>query len=294
MPKSDQRVEGIVEMMLDATQNFEGELSKERLFSWHTLLFSAEERVLQKIAVGTLRGDEVGPMQVVSEVMGRKEVHFEAPPASKLDEELDEFLKWVNDGSERFGAGDLDPVIKAAIGHLWFVTLHPFDDGNGRIARAVADMLLARADGVKERFYSMSSQIRTHRKSYYEILESTQKSGLDITDWLIWFLGCLESAILDADALLENVVAKSRLWEFIRAQLVSTGQAGELSARQVAVLNRILSGFEGNITTSKWAKLGKCSQDTAYRDILHLVELGVLVKAESGGRSTHYEIVWRK
>jgi Fic family protein len=273
---ADRSVDGIVELMLDATQKFDKPLTEERLFAWHKSLFPKGRNSLSKITAGAWRTDAAGPMQVVSGAMGHERVHYEAPGAKRLTTEMRAFLKWFN------ANGDADLVLKAGVAHLWFVTIHPFDDGNGRIARAVADLLLARAEQSRQRFYSMSSQIRTERKGYYAILEETQKGDLDITPWLTWFLDCLARAIDGADRMLESVLAKARFWERHRDTAFND--------RQRAVLNRLLNGFEGKLTSSKWAKLCKCSQDTASRDIDDLITRGVLVKDAGGGRSTSFSL----
>ena len=273
---SDRHVDGVVEMMLDATQSYREHVSNERLFRWHAALFPTGPNGMTKMVVGAWRDDSLGPMQVVSGPMGRETVHFEAPSASRLPAEMAAFFDWFN-GEER-----LDPVLKAALAHLWFVTIHPFDDGNGRIARAIADLALARSDGTSQRFYSMSAQIRRERNDYYAILESTQKADLDITRWLQWFLACLDRAFSGAEDTLAQVLRKARFWEAMAAQ--------PLNERQRKVLNRMLDGFEGKLTSSKWAKLAKTSPDTALRDIQDLLARGVLVKDEGGGRSTSYSL----
>ncbi|WP_370059756.1 Fic family protein [Sinorhizobium fredii] len=271
---ADRHVEGVVEMMLDATQNYEAALSDDRLFAWHAALFPTGRSGITKIIVGAWRDESSGPMQVVSGPMGRERVHFEAPAAERLAENMAAFLSWFN------GEASHDPVLKAAIAHLWFVTIHPFEDGNGRIARAIADMALARSEGTAQRFYSMSAQIRQERKDYYTILETTQKSDLDITGWLHWFLGCLNRAFDGAEEILATVLHKARFWE---------AHAGQpISERQRKVVNRLLDGFEGKLTSSKWAKLTQTSPDTALRDINDLVARGILVREASGGRSTSY------
>lgn len=276
---ASRHVEGIVEMMLDATQDFAAPLTDERLFGWHASLFPTGRSGMTKITVGAWRPPEVGPMQVVSGPIGKENVHFEAPSAEKLDREMAQFLSW-------FEAGEvIDPVIKAGVAHFWFVTIHPFEDGNGRIGRAIVDMGLARADGTAERFYSMSAQIETDRKEYYLQLERGQRGGLDITDWLEWFLACLGRAITKADATLSAVLAKARTWEKINQHSVNE--------RQRKIINKLLDGFEGKLTSSKYAKIAKCSEDTALRDIRALVELGVLVRNEAGGRSTSYSLAER-
>lgn len=274
---SDRHIDGVVEMMLDATRNFNKTLTKGRLFGWHASLFPAGRSGMHKIVAGAWRDDSHGPMRVVSGPAGRERVHFEAPEASRLKSEMRDFLKWFN------SPGDIDPVLKAGIAHLWFVTLHPFEDGNGRIARAIADMQLARADGSRERFYSMSVQIRQERNAYYDVLEKTQKSAgraIDITLWFMWFLSCLSKALDATENTLAGVFKKARFWE--------SHPAGSLNERQRMIVNKLFDGFEGKLTSSKWAKITKCSQDTALRDILELVAKGVLVKDSAGGRSTSY------
>jgi len=273
---SDRNVEGIVEMMLDATRHYDQALTAERLFSWHASLFPTGRSGMTKIRTGAWRNDSNGPMQVVSGPVGRERVHFQAPPAKALGEEMRAFLKDFN------AKTDMDPVLKAGLAHLWFVTIHPFDDGNGRIARAIADMALARSENSPQRFYSMSAQIRLERTAYYEILEQTQKEALDVTPWMDWFLGCLGRAIDGAQTTLAAVLAKARFWESIAAIPIND--------RQRPVLNRLLDGFDGKLTSSKYAKLAKCSPDTALRDILFLVERGVLVRNPGGGRSTSYAL----
>ncbi|BBK36170.1 cell division protein Fic [Allostella sp. ATCC 35155] len=272
----DRDVEGVVEMMLDATQNYAAPLTDERLFAWHAALFPTGRSGMTRIVVGAWRAAASEPMQVVSGPIGRERVHYEAPAAGRLDVEMDAFISWFDDDVP------LDPVLKAAVAHLWFVTIHPFEDGNGRIARAVADMVLARSEGSPQRFYSMSAQIRLERKDYYAILERTQKGGLDITAWLQWFLGCLDRAFDGAKQILANVLRKARFWDAMAGQ--------PLNERQRKVVNRLLDGFEGKLTSSKWAALTKTSPDTALRDINDLVGRGVLVKDDAGGRSTSYSL----
>jgi Fic family protein len=264
-------------MMLDATQNHAPPLSEERLFGWHASLFPTGWSNLRRIVVGAWRDDRSGPMQVVSGPVGKERVHFEAPEAARIGREMAAFLDWFN------RPPDIDPVLKAALAHLWFVTIHPFDDGNGRIARAIADMALARSEDSPRRFYSMSAQIRAERGDYYLILERTQKGTLDITPWMVWFLGCLDRAIEGAEAMLETVLKKARFW------LAHADES--FNDRQRKVLNRLLDGFEGKLTSSKWARLVKCSQDTAGRDIKDLLARGVLTRDEAGGRSTSYSLV---
>ena len=277
-------VEGIVEVMLDATQRYAEPLTAERLFSWHGALFPTGRSGLAQIRVAAWRDDAGGPMQVISGSIinpyGREKVHYTAPPANRLAAEMEIFLDWFEQPDE------LDPVLKAGLAHLWFVTLHPFDDGNGRIARAIGDMALARSEHSQQRFYSLSAQIQQERTDYYNVLERSQKSDLDVTEWLLWFLACLQRAIARADETLSAVLAKANFLERFAS--------APMNERQIKVLNRLLDGFEGKLTTSKWAKLAKCSQDTAYRDILTLIELGALVKAEGGGRSTSYELALSK
>jgi Fic family protein len=273
---SDRNVEGVVEMMLDATQNFNKPVDTERLLSWHSALFPTGRSGMAKIRVGQWRDDTQGPMQIVSGSMGRERVHFQAPPASHLKREVRAFLAWCNHQYS------MDAVLKAAIAHLWFVTLHPFDDGNGRIARAIADMMLARSENSSQRFYSMSAQICLERKAYYDILEATQKGDLDITLWLKWFLECLGRAFEGAETILASVLTKARFWEAHQGKIFND--------RQKKILNLLLEGFQGNLTSSKWGALGKCSQDTALRDIEDLIHCGILVKNSAGGRSTSYSL----
>ncbi len=273
---ADRNVEGVVEMMLDATQNFSVPLTEERLFGWHASLFPMGRSNMRKIIVGAWRDDATGPMQVVSGPEGRPRVHYEAPAAPTLGQEMAEFLIWFEREDKT------DRIIKAALAHLWFVTIHPFDDGNGRIARAIADMSLARSEDSKQRFYSMSAQIRIERNAYYAILERTQKNSLDITPWLAWFLACLDRAIDGAEQTLKIVLDKAEFWK-------EHAQA-ELNSRQRDMINRLLDGFFGKLTSSKWAVIEKCSPDTALRDITELIEVGILKKDEGGGRSTSYSL----
>ena len=272
----DRDVEGVVDMMLDATINYARPLTADRLFGWHAALFPTGRSGLQKITVGSWRDDSGGPMQVVSGPIGRQRVHYQAPPAARLPEEMDRFLSWFE------SSGKTDTLLVAGLAHLWFVTVHPFDDGNGRIARAIADMALARSEHSDQRFYSMSAQIRRERNAYYTTLEHTQKGTLDVTQWQEWFLSCLNRAIEDSQGLLSGVLNKARFWQRVAQQ--------PLNPRQVLILNKLLDDFEGKLTTSKWAKLAKSSQDTAYRDILDLVERGILRKDPGGGRSTSYSL----
>ncbi len=275
---ADRHVEGIVEMMLDATQKFGEPLGAERLAAWHAALFPTGRSGMSKIAVGEWRSDASGPMQVVSGPVGRTRVHYEAPGAERIAKEMAAFLRWFEDTSVPH-----DPIVKAALAHLWFVTIHPFDDGNGRIARAITDLSLARSEGSAQRFYSMSSQIRAERDAYYATLEATQKGTLDVTEWLRWFSGCLDRAFDRAETTLATVLEKARFWE--------AHSGDRLNERQRKILNRLLDGFEGKLTSSKWAKLAKCSQDTALRDIDDLVGRGTLSKDAAGGRSTSYSLV---
>lgn len=272
----DRHVEGVVELVLDATAHCEAPVSRERLFGWHAALFPTGYSGLTRIKVGEWRDDAGGPMQVVSGPIGRRRVHFEAPPAERLETEIRRFLDWLN------GTSNQPPLIRAGLGHLWFVTLHPFDDGNGRIARAIGDLLLARADGSPHRFYSLSAQIQRERNAYYDILERTQKRSLEVTEWLAWFLDALHRSVDQAQQTLDAVLVKSRFWRHWATT--------PLNERQVKLLNRLLDGFDGKLTSSKWAAIAKCSPDTALRDITDLLERGVLRKSEAGGRSTSYEL----
>jgi Fic family protein len=272
----DRHAEGVVEMVLDATANCTAPVTRERLLGWHAALFPTGYSGLSRIKAGGWRDDASGPMQVVSGPVGRQRVHFEAPPADRLEAETHRFLEWVNAESGE------PPLLKAGLAHLWFVTLHPFDDGNGRIARAIGDLLLARADGSPQRFYSLSAQIQRERGGYYDILERTQKGTLDVTEWFAWFLDALHRAVDQAHCTLDAGMAKARFWQRL---------AGEpLNERQVKLLNRLLDGFEGKLTTSKWAAIARCSPDTALRDINDLLARSVLRKSDAGGRSTSYEL----
>ena len=275
---ADREVEGIVEMLHDATQQYNQPLTDERLFGWHSALFPTGRSGMQRITVGEWRTHEAGPMQVLSGALGRERIHFQAPHASVLPTEMHRFLNWFNSDLSQ------DPVLKAAIAHLWFITIHPFDDGNGRIARAIADWQLARADNCPQRFYSLSAQIRLERSTYYDMLERTQRGDLNITGWLNWFLACLDRALTTADTTLASVLRKARYWDWLN----TPPRAAQLNDRQRLMLNKLLDGFDGKLTTSKWAKIAKCSQDTALRDIQQLVESGILSKEEAGGRSTSY------
>jgi Fic family protein len=272
----DRHVEGVVEMVLDATANNASPVTKERLFAWHAALFPTGYSGLARIDVGAWRDDTSGPMQVVSGPVGRQRVHFEAPPADRLEGEMRRFLDWLN------GPAKEPPLIRAALGHLWFVTVHPFDDGNGRVARAIGDLLLARADSGPQRFYSLSAQIQRERKAYYDILERTQKDSMDVTLWLAWFLDTLHRAVDQAQVTLDAVLAKASFWRHWATK--------PLNERQVKLLNRLLDGFDGKLTSGKWAAIAKCSSDTALRDINDLLARGVLRKTEGGGRSTSYEL----
>ncbi len=274
---SDSHVDGVVEMMLDATQHNQKALTARRLFNWHSALFPTGRSGMYKIVVGNWRKEGTDPMQVVSGAMGKEKVHYQAPEAIKVGNEMSKFLVWFN------GEQKIDPVIKAGIAHLWFLTIHPFDDGNGRIARAIADMQLARADGSAQRFYSMSVQIRKERKEYYEISEKTQKGTLDITHWLKWFLDCLHLALNATEKTLEAVLTKARFWEKHSTTI--------LNARQRTMINKLFDGFDGKLTSSKWAKINKCSADTALRDIQDLIGKEILCKEQAGGRSTNYELL---
>ena len=274
---ADRNVEGIVEMMLDATQQYKEPLTAERLFGWHAALFPTGRSGITRINVGKWRDDSTGAMQVVSGAIGQEKVHFQAPAADKLDDEMQQFLDWFE------GNKSIDPVLKAGVAHFWFVTIHPFDDGNGRIARAIADLVLARSEGSAQRFYSMSSQIRRERAAYYSMLETTQKGGLDITSWLQWFLDCLNRAFDGAEGIFGSVLAKARFWEKHRD--------ADLNERQRRVIERLLNGLHGKLTSSLYGKLAKCSQDTAGRDIKELIAMGILEKDAAGGRSTSYSLV---
>ena len=273
---ADRHVEGVVGMLLDATQNYQEALSEERLFGWHAALFPTGRSGMFKITVGNWRDNAGGPMQVVSGPMGREKVHFEAPASERLPEEMTQFINWFN------ADNDQDSVIKAAIAHLWFVTIHPFDDGNGRIARSIADMQLARSDESTQRFYSMSAQIQQKRKHYYDILEKTQKGDLDITEWLEWFLNCLDGALEATETTLNSVLNKAKYWKLFAEK--------NINDRQKLMLNKLLDGFEGKLNTSKWAKIAKTSLDSALRDIQNLIDQGILEKEDSGGRSTSYRL----
>ena len=280
LPPVDRNVEGIVDMMFDATNHHDAPLTDERLFGWHSALFPTGRSGLQRITIGGWRTEASGPMQVVSGPYGRETVHFEAPGHERLNAEMTAFIEWFN------APLDTDPVIRSALAHFWFVTIHPFDDGNGRIARAIADLALARSECSSQRFYSMSSQIQLERKAYYDVLERSQKGSLDVTVWIEWFLDCLKHAIQASEETLRAVLTKARFWE---------ANAGELfNNRQRLMLNRLLDGFEGKLTSSKWATITQCSQDTAWRDISDLVGRRLLEREEAGGRSTSYLLLLPK
>lgn len=270
---TDRHVDGIVEMMLDATQNFENLLTNERLFAWHAALFPTGYSGLHKIEVGCYR---TGEMQIVSGAMGKVKIHYLAPPANKVKEEMDKFLVWFNNNNH------IDPVLKASIAQFWFIIIHPFDDGNGRIARAISDLMLARADKTAERYYSMSNQILLERKQYYQVLQQVQYSDGDITDWLKWFLYCLKHSLLATESTMQNILQKAAFWKH--------NEQTPLNQRQRLLLNKVLDGFDGKLTSSKWAKIAKCSPDTALRDIKDLIDKGILRQEEKGGRSTNYEL----
>ncbi len=273
---SERHIDGVVEMILDATQNFAKPLTDKRLYGWHAALFPTGYSGIHKITVAAYRNDEQGPMQVISGSYGREKIHYEAPNAAHLKKEMDHFLIWFEKKS------DTDAVLKAALAHLWFVTIHPFDDGNGRIARAISDMALARSEKTTQRFYSMSAQIKIEHKEYYDILERTQKGDLDITAWQWWFLECLWRAINQAEETLASILFKAKFWEMYKEV--------SINERQRTMLNKLLDGFEGKLTSSKWAKITKCSQDTALRDITHLLEHSILIKDPGGSRSTSYSL----
>ncbi len=273
---TDRNIDGVVDMMIDTTQNYNKPLNKDRLFGWHAALFPSGRSGMHKIIVGKWRDHEKGPMQVVSGAMGKERVHYEAPDAARLEKEMKLFLKWFNTHNS------IDAVIKSAIAHLWFVTIHPFDDGNGRIARAIADMQLTKADGDHQRFYSMSAQIRLERKEYYNILEKIQKGTLDITEWLLWYLKCLDNALSATDEVLKRVLNKTKFWDKHLNTLINE--------RQRLIINKLFDGFDGKLNSSKWAKIAKCSADTALRDIQDLINKNILSKNHSGGRSTSYDL----
>lgn len=274
--ESDRHVDGVVEMMVDATRNCFQPLTKDRLFDWHAALFPTGRSGMYKITVADWRKDSTGPMQVVSGALGKEKVHFQAPDAALVENEMRQLLDWFSSNNK------IDLVLKAAIAHLWFVTIHPFEDGNGRLTRALTDMLLAQSDKSNQRFYSMSAQIRIERKAYYEILEKTQKGNLNITAWIQWFLNCLINALQATEATLVKVLFKADFWAKHSKTL--------LNERQSKILNMLMDEFEGNLTSSKWAKIVKCSKDTAVRDINDLIDKDILQKEPAGGRSTNYEL----
>ena len=275
--RSDRDIEGVVEMMMDATHNYKQALSSKRLFDWHAALFPTGRSGMTKITIGNWRNDSDGPMRVVSGPVGREKIYFEAPKAKLLNNEMKLFLSWFNKKKST------DSILKAAVAHLWFVTIHPFDDGNGRITRAITDMLLARSEDSSKRFYSMSAQICIERNKYYAVLEKTQKGTLDITEWIIWFLNCMERSLQNSDKILSSVLKKAKFWEIHANQT--------FSERQRKLINRLLDGFEGNMTSSRWANIGKCSQDSAARDIQDLIKMKIIKKNQGGGRSTSYSLL---
>jgi len=270
---ANRKVDGVVEMMLDATQNFQKPLTKKRLCGWHSALFPTGHSGMLRIEVARYR---TGEMQIVSGAMGKERVHYEAVPGANVKEEMDHFLKWFNDKNT------IDPVLKSAIAHFWFIIIHPFDDGNGRIARAISDLMLARADGTSERFYSMSSQILVERKKYYETLQRVQHSSGDLTDWLSWFLHCLKKSLVATEQTLQKIMRKNEFWQ--------KHENSELNERQRLVLNKLFDGLDGKLKSSKWAKIAKCSPDTALRDIKDLMDKQILRQEQAGGRSTNYEL----
>lgn len=274
--ESERQVDGIVEMMLDATQRYVAPLTKDRLFGWHAALFPSAWSNFYKITVADWRKDTTGPMQVVSGSIGKEKVHYQAPGSDKIETEMAKFFDWFENEH------DIDLVLKAAIAHLWFVTIHPYDDGNGRISRAITDMVLARSDKSIRRFYSMSAQIRVERKQYYEKLETTQKGNSDITEWVLWFLQCIINAIDSTEETLSKILHKAEFWKLHSTTI--------LNERQQKIINKLLDGFDGKLTSSKWAKINKCSQDTALRDIQDLMKKNILQKEAGGGRSTNYEL----
>jgi len=274
LPEASRDVDGVVEMMLDATQKYEAPLTKDRMFGWHAALLPTGRSGMHKIIVGEWRDDEQGPMQIVSGPMGREKVHYTAPEAKQLELEMDRYIHWFNTDNS------MEPVIKSAIAHLWFVSIHPFDDGNGRIARAIADAQLARADRTNQRFYSMSAQILKSKKGYYSILESTQKGSLDVSQWLVWFIERLSEALEATDETLSKVLMKAKFWEIHKTT--------QLNERQVKMINILLGNFIGKLHSSKWAKMTIVHRDTARRDIQDLIEKGILSDSGEGGRSTNY------
>jgi len=278
MIASNRHVDGMVDMMMDVSRNFASPITAERLLNWQSALFPGGRSGLYTIVTGRWRDDSTGPMQVVSGPMGKEKIHFEAQPSSLINGEMDRFINWFNKDDQT-----IDPVIKAGLAHLWFVTIHPFEDGNGRIARALSEMMLARADGISQRFYSMSAQIRIERNAYYQVLEKTQLGKLDVTVWLQWFLNCLMNAIEASEKVLSIVLDRHKFW--------NAHATNVLNHRQILMINKIFDGFEGNLTSSKWAKIVKCSPDTALRDIQDLIKKGIFTKQEGGGRSTCYKLI---
>ena len=278
---SDRNVDGVVEMLLDAVEKCDEPLTTERLFDWHRALFPTGFNNMGRLTVGEWRDDATGPMRVISGPIGRQRGHFEAPKAEVLDNEMEAFIDWFN------RPDDTDWVVRSAMAHLWFVTIHPFDDGNGRIARALTDMALARSDGTSQRTYSMSEQVLKERNAYYRVLEQTQRSALDITDWLMWFLECMQRSITTSEDKLSAVLSKTRFWQ--------EHQRTPFNARQRNMVDRLFDGFEGNLTTSRWARINRCSHDTALRDIVDLIDQGILVRNPGGGRRTSYGLSegWR-
>ncbi len=274
LPNASRVVEGVVDMMLDATQKYKEPVTKDRMCGWHAALFPTERSGIHKITVGEWRGDEHGPMQVVSGPMGREKVHYTAPEAPRIEEEMNRFIEWFNEDES------MEPVVKSAIAHLWFVSIHPFDDGNGRIARAIADTQLARADRTNQRFYSMSAQLMKSKKGYYDVLESTQKGSMDISQWLVWYFERLNEALEATNETLSKILVKAKFWE-----LHKTTQFNE---RQVEMINKLQGDFVGKLQSSKWAKMTKVHRDTARRDIQDLIKKGVLSDSGEGGRSTNY------
>jgi len=273
---SNRNINGVVEMILDATQYYNEPLTKERICNWHAALFPSGRSGMHEITLADWRKDEKGPMQVVSGPLGKEKVHFQAPPAKNIDNEMTDFLDWFNNDN------DIEPVIKSGIAHFWFVTIHPFDDGNGRIARAIADMQLARTDKTNQRFYSMSAQIERQKKEYYQILEKTQKGSLDITNWLDWYLKCLIGALESTEEILAKVLTKAKFWEKHASTIINN--------RQKVMIIKLLDDFFGKLITTKWAKITRCSQDTALRDIQDLIDKEILIKEPGGGRSTSYKL----
>ncbi len=274
LPDVSRDVDGLVEMMLDATQKFQDPLTKDRIYGWHAALFPSGRSGMYKITVGDWRGDEKGPMQIISGPMGREKIHYTAPEASRVEDEMNRFMEWFNTDEST------EPVVKSAISHLWFVSIHPFDDGNGRIARAIADMQLARADRTRQRFYSMSAQIMKSKKGYYNVLEATQKGNMDIGPWLVWYFERLTEALNATDEILLLILVKAKFWELHKTT--------QFNKRQVKMINILLGDFIGKLHSSKWAKMTKVHRDTARRDIQDLIEKGILLGSGEGGRSTNY------